>query len=72
MRATPSFSPLGMITITNVTTTDYIQSVTGFSVVSFGGKSSVHLRFYNFVGLSANSTYLARNGDMYISCDAEL
>ena len=72
MRAQVTATAFSVITVSNVTTSDFGQSSPNINAVISLGATSVHLRFGNFTGLTGGSAYLARNADMYTSFSAEL
>ena len=72
MRAQVTATAFSVITVSNVTTSDFGQSSPNINAVINLGATSVHLRFGNFTGLTGGSAYLARNADMYTSFSAEL
>ena len=61
MRAAPTCTQAGAVTITDVAASDFAQSSTGFSSVDGPSVYGHHIRLSNFTGLTTFRPYLWRN-----------
>jgi len=61
MRVSPTCTQAGVVTITDVTTSDFVQSAIGFSSISGPAELGHHIRLTNFSGLTPYRSMLWRN-----------